>query len=92
MFIDWICFFVVVKICLDHYEQTMKYGGRKVLPNKAEIELLISVGNFHSRKKNFFYLINLDRRKTSGIFITRWIFHYFSNHTIDGNQLFNFNL
>jgi hypothetical protein len=45
-FMELIEFFVVVKLCLDHYEQTLKYGGRKILPSKTEIELLTSVGNF----------------------------------------------
>lgn len=35
--------FLVVQLCLNHYEQTMKYGGRKNAPSKAEIDLLTAV-------------------------------------------------
>ncbi|CAF4054726.1 unnamed protein product, partial [Rotaria magnacalcarata] len=29
-------------LCLQHYEQTLKYGGRKNPPNKGEVDLLIA--------------------------------------------------
>ena len=32
-----------VQLCLHHYEQTLKYGGRKNAPSKAEIDLLTAV-------------------------------------------------
>lgn len=35
--------FLVVQLSLNHYEQTMKYGGRKNAPSKAEIDLLTAV-------------------------------------------------
>jgi hypothetical protein len=33
----------IVQLCLNHYEQTLKYGGRKNTPSKAEIDLLTAV-------------------------------------------------
>jgi hypothetical protein len=40
-FIDLFVF--VVQLCLNYYEQTFKYGGRKISPSKTEIDLLINV-------------------------------------------------
>jgi hypothetical protein len=45
-----------VQLCLSHYEQTLKYGGRKNAPSKAEIDLLTAVEKKclnRGLKKNF---------------------------------------
>lgn len=33
----------LVQLCVTHYDQTLKYGGRKHVPNKGEINRLTSV-------------------------------------------------
>ncbi|CAF3639551.1 unnamed protein product [Adineta steineri] len=43
----------LVQLCLNHYEQTLKYGGRKNTPSKAEIDLLIANGKNGGKRQTF---------------------------------------
>ncbi len=43
------CLLLIVQLCLHHHEQTLKYGGRKNAPSKAEIDLLTAVREFFYR-------------------------------------------
>ncbi|CAF3546374.1 unnamed protein product [Rotaria sordida] len=43
----------LVQLCLNHYEQTLKYGGRKNTPSKAEISLLTSNGQNGGKHQTF---------------------------------------
>ncbi|CAF0977130.1 unnamed protein product [Adineta steineri] len=45
----------LVKLCLNHYEQTLKYGGRKTIPNKTEIDLITNSGE-NTEKRQIFLL------------------------------------
>ncbi|CAF3632068.1 unnamed protein product [Rotaria socialis] len=45
----------LVQLCLNHYEQTLKYGGRKNMPSKVEIDLLAASGR-HGGKRQIFLL------------------------------------
>lgn len=33
----------LIQLCRNHYEQTIKYGGRKTIPNKNEFDLYTTV-------------------------------------------------
>ncbi|CAF2388479.1 unnamed protein product [Rotaria sp. Silwood2] len=43
----------LVQLCLNHYEQTLKYGGRKNIPSKAEIGLLTANGQNGGKHQTF---------------------------------------
>ncbi|CAF3383714.1 unnamed protein product [Rotaria sp. Silwood1] len=43
----------LVRLCLNHYEQTLKYGGRKNTPSKAEIDLITINGRTTGKRQIF---------------------------------------
>ncbi|CAF1240131.1 unnamed protein product [Adineta ricciae] len=43
----------LVQLCLNHYDQTLKYGGRKNTPSKAEIDLLTANGRNGGKRQTF---------------------------------------
>ncbi|CAF1023237.1 unnamed protein product [Rotaria sordida] len=43
----------LVRLCLNHYEQTLKYGGRKNTPSKAEIDLFTVNGRITGKRQIF---------------------------------------
>ncbi|CAF1146613.1 unnamed protein product [Adineta steineri] len=45
----------LVQLCLNHYEQTLKHGGRKTIPSKTEIDLITNNGE-NTEKRQIFLL------------------------------------
>ena len=78
-----------MQLCLNHYEQTLKYGGRKNTPSKAEIDLLTAVKRFDFNIKIEINILEWSKWwKTSNIFITRWKSINAIDNTIDGIWIF----
>jgi hypothetical protein len=77
----------IVQLCLNHYEQTLKYGGRKNTPSKAEIDVLTAVSTDFVEGSNPTSICCLDRserRKASNVSPTGWHSIDPVDNTIDG--------